>query len=107
MKNESTTSTVYRCEWVEEDVGMTLAQLSEVTGCSEATIVALVEQGVLEPRGMEPAGWLFVGSSLRRTRVALRLISELEVNPAGAAVALDLLEQIDRLQVELPASSRH
>ena len=107
MRNDSTTSTGFHCEWVEEEVDMSLAQLSEATGCSTKTIVDLVEQGVLEPRGSEPAAWVFVGSSLRRTRVALRLISELEVNPAGAAVALDLLEQIDRLQVEIPAALRH
>jgi chaperone modulatory protein CbpM len=107
MNDESTMSNALRCEWVEEEVDMTLGQLSDATGCSQATITDLVEQGVLEPQGDGPGAWRFAGSSLRRTRVALRLISELEVNPAGAAVALELLEQIDRLQVASPSTSRH
>jgi len=41
------------------------------------------------------------GIGLRRTRVALRLIRDLEVNAPGAALAVELLDEISRLQREL------
>jgi chaperone modulatory protein CbpM len=42
---------------------------------------------------------------LRRARLAVRLERDLEVNLAGVALALDLLEEIDRLRRAL--GSRH
>ena len=44
---------------------------------------------------------MFTGASLQRTRVALRLLRDLELNLPGAALAVDLLGQIERLQGEL------
>ncbi|MDB6001822.1 MAG: MerR family transcriptional regulator [Rhizobacter sp.] len=107
MIDSTSKSGIAHWEWVEEEVDLSLAQLSQASGCAQETIVELVSQGVLDPQGDNPQAWVFIGSSLRRTRVALRLIQELDVNPAGAAVAIDLLEQIDKLQTDLPPSTRH
>ena len=46
---------------------------------------------------------MFAGASLRRTRVALRLLHDLELNLPGAALAVDLLDEIARLQRRLQA----
>jgi chaperone modulatory protein CbpM len=47
------------------------------------------------------AQWRFRGSALRRTRLALSFARDLEVNPPGIALALDLIDEIDALRARL------
>ncbi len=95
--NKSTLS-VLQCQVVEEELEMSLSELCQACGTEGTLIRQLVAHGVLEPRGEAPQGWVFVGASLQRTRLALRLMHDLEVNLPGAALALDLMDQIRRLQ---------
>jgi chaperone modulatory protein CbpM len=64
-------------------------------------VYELVEEGVLEPAGRDPQRWRFHGISVRRVRCAQRLEQDLGVNVAGAAVVLDLLEELERLRSRL------
>jgi chaperone modulatory protein CbpM len=61
----------------------------------------LVDIGVLEPQGREPARWQFGGASLQRARRALRLQRDLDIDLAGAALALQLLDEIESLRSRL------
>jgi len=97
--------TVLQCQVVEEDVPMSLAELCRACGTERELVVQLVEHGVVEPHGAGPQAWVFAGTSLQRTRVALRLLHDLELNLPGAALAVDLLDQIGRLQRALQAST--
>jgi len=81
-----------------EDVELTLAELCRTCQLPAERVYELVEWGVIEPLGREPAGWRFRWTSVRRVRCALRLESDLGVNLAGAALALDLLEELNRLR---------
>jgi len=56
---------------------------------------------VLEPNGEQPREWRFTGPALRRARLALRLTRDLELNPPGVALALDLLDEIEALKARL------
>jgi chaperone modulatory protein CbpM len=69
-------------------------------------VVSLVEAGVLEPRGAAPEAWSFPASDLARVRAAARLVRDLDVNLAGAAVILDLLEERRRLEHRLARLER-
>ena len=60
----------------------------------------MVDEGVLEPRGAVPAQWRFSGGAVTRAQKALKLVRDLRVNWPGAALALDLLEEVERLRVE-------
>ena len=62
--------------------------------------IEMVEEGVLEPRGVTPAEWRFPGSAVTRAQKALKLARDLRVNWPGAALALDLLDEIERLRLE-------
>lgn len=88
-------------EILEEDVELTLAQLCRSCRLPAEQVLALVEEGVIEPRGRNPAQWRFGGVSVRRVRCALRLERDLGVNAAGAALALDLLEELEAMRVRL------
>jgi len=90
-----------RGDLLDEDVEMTLAQLCRACELSEAQIIELVEQGIIDPLGPEPAEWRFVSVSLRRVRITRNLQRDLGVNAPGAALALELLEEIEELRARL------
>lgn len=86
---------------LEDQSGLTLADLCRACGAQAELIVELVEEGVLSPSGEAPAVWRFTGIHLRHARVAIRLQRDLGVNPAGAALALQLMEEIEALRERL------
>ena len=88
-------------EIVEEEIELTLADLCRACRLPTERVVELVEEGVIEPAGREPVRWRFRGTSVRRVRCAHRLEQDLGVNVAGAALALDLLEELERLRARL------
>ena len=63
--------------------------------------MGFVEEGVLSVVEMNTAEWHFTGAALRRARLALRLERDLELNLAGVALALELIEELQRLRREL------
>jgi chaperone modulatory protein CbpM len=97
--------TVLHCQVVEEDLPMSLAELCRACDAEHDLVLQLVEHGVIEPQGPGPQAWVFAGASLQRTRVAVRLLRDLELNLPGAALAVDLLDEIARLQRALQAAS--
>ncbi len=88
---------------LDESVTFTLADLCRTCAMSAETLIALVEEGVIEPQGREPLEWRFSATSLRRARIAIRLQRDLQVNLAGAALAVDLLEELQELRARLRA----
>lgn len=83
---------------VEEDIPLTLDDLCQACCASREHVVAWVVEGMLEPLGETPQDWRFTGASLHRARLALWLTRDLEINPPGVALALDLLDEIAALQ---------
>ena len=98
-----TTLTFLQCQVVEEEVQLSLTELCQASSAERELVLQLVEHGVIEPQGDAPQAWLFTGRSLQRTRVALRLLRDLELNLPGAALAVDLLDEIARLRRALQA----
>ena len=86
---------------VEEEVRFTLVELCQACSTEEEHVLTWVFEGVLEPAGDSPQDWRFSGESLRRARMALRLSRDLEINPPGVALALDLLDEIAALRARL------
>jgi len=88
---------------LDEQAGLTLAEVSRACAVHAERIVELVEEGVLSPIGPEPHRWRFTGTHMRRARVAVRLQGDLGINLAGAALALQLLDEIEDLRARLRA----
>jgi len=90
---------------LEEQTELTLADICRACAAQTDMIVELVHEGVLEPQGNAgndaPDRWHFSGVHLQRARVALRLQNDLGVNLAGAALALELLDELDALRARL------
>ena len=81
--------------------GRALAELCRVCQLPAEQVFELVEHSVIEPLGQDPSRWRFRGISVRRVRLVQRLERDLGVNVAGAALALDLLEELERLRTRL------
>lgn len=87
----------------EEHAQLTLADLCHACEVHAEIIIELVNFGVLEPKGRDPGRWIFKGTSLHRARAALRLQHDLEMNLAGTALAMELLDEITSLKSRLHA----
>ena len=92
-------------EILGQDIILTLEQLCRSCALPKEQILLLIEEGIIEPR--TPAGesatdsWQFHWKSLTRVRTSTRLQQDLGVNLAGVALALELLERIDKLERRL------
>ncbi len=88
-------------EVLEDSVELTLADLCRACRVPADRVIEIVEEGIVEPLGGDPAHWRFHGVSLRRVGCVLRLERDLGVNTAGAALALQLLDEIETLRTRL------
>jgi chaperone modulatory protein CbpM len=95
--NESQT-TYMQGQIVNEDVEFTLVEICRVSGATTEEVSLWVAEGAFEPRGAGPQEWRFSGAELRRVRTAHHLAQDLEINPPGIALALQLLDEIETLR---------
>ena len=86
---------------VEDEVHMSIVEISQATRAPEELIMSWVSEGVLSPAGSSPEDWRFSGDSLKRAKTAAHLTHDLELNTPGVALALDLLDEITRLRNQL------
>jgi len=99
MKSEKSNQMVG--ELLEDEAEISLEQLCRACELTREDVVNMVDEGILDPLGRRPAVWRFQVVSLRRVRVTRTLQQELGVNTPGAALALDLLEELEELRARL------
>ena len=102
--NASKIHTVTEVLILEDQQDLSLDELCRACSTEIDELLALVDEGVIAPRGACPAHWRFTGLQLRRARVAVRLQRDLGVNTAGAALALQLMDELDDLRARLRAA---
>ncbi len=81
----------------EDSTVLTLEDLSRMCAVDQQHIVEYVAEGVIHAVASSDQ-WHFSGAALRRTRLALRLERDLEINLAGVALALELLDELQQLR---------
>jgi chaperone modulatory protein CbpM len=86
---------------IDDEVHMSIVEISQATRAPEELIMSWVSEGVLSPAGSSPEDWRFSGDSLKRAKTAAHLTHDLELNTPGVALALDLLDEITRLRNQL------
>jgi chaperone modulatory protein CbpM len=87
---------------LDEQTIISVTELTRVCGVSIEQVRLMVGEGMLHPRGgARPEQWRFSGLEVRRARRALRLQHDLELDLSGTALALDLLDEIERLRRRL------
>ena len=86
---------------IDEHFEFTLDELCQCCAVSDEIIIAMVEEGMLSPVGSSPAEWRFTGTAQRHVEITLHLQRDLRVNLPGAALALELMEEIEMLRRQL------
>ena len=77
---------------------LTLRELAVACGIGPIRLVHLVQLGLVEPDPEAPDH--FSSAAAARLRRMLRLRADLGVNLAGAAIIVDLMQRLDRLDAE-------
>ncbi len=81
---------------------LTLDGLCRACAVQTEFVMALLEEGAAQPaEGQRPDTWRFSEVQVHRVTVAWRLQRDLGVNPAGAALALQLLDEMETLRAQL------
>jgi chaperone modulatory protein CbpM len=87
---------------LEEDTNtLSVAELCRACGVHAELITEYVEYGIIEPQGRDVMVWQFSATSLRRAQRALRLQEDLNINAAGIALVLELLDEVSELRAQL------
>lgn len=86
---------------LEDQLDLTLVELCRACKLTAEQVLELVDHGVVEPQGRQPASWRFTGISIQRVRCAQRLQQDLGVNTAGIALVLDLLDELEQMRQRL------
>lgn len=90
-----------------EQTPLTLEELCDVCHISVDMIHQLIDYQIIHERAARLEEWQFDLAELRRIKKALRLQHDLEVNLAGVAVILDLLDQLDELRAHHALLEKH
>ncbi len=92
MKTKAIVGTV-----LDDSVTVSIDQVCRVCRVQAEWVIELVEHGVVEPvhRGSK---WHFRGSELSRLRRAVSLQRDLGINPAGIALILELMDELEALR---------
>ena len=89
---------IYASILLDENTSYTLQELSDLCSQSTELILEMIDEGMIVPAGSSPCQWRFGLREIHRVQTAQRLIRDLQVNMAGAALALDLLEELENLR---------
>jgi len=79
----------------------TVYEVSELCDVTLERVVAFVEFGVLHPQGRRLEEWRFPSHAILQARRAQRLQRDLELDLAGLALVMELLEDIAELRREV------
>lgn len=80
-----------------------LLSIDEFCQCAELSqqsVLEIIDHGIIEPSGPTPEQWLFDAHALAIAKRALRMQRELEIEWAGIALALQLMDELEQLRAE-------
>jgi chaperone modulatory protein CbpM len=87
--------------WLDERQVVSLTELVEVSGLTEAQLLELVQAGAIPAREALGPAYTFSASVVTVARTAGRLRDELELDMVGLGVALRLLARVSDLEAEI------
>lgn len=88
--------------FLDETGAMSIAQLVEQSGLTEAELQVLVDCGALEPRDAAARSWSFSARSIVTARTARRLRDDFALDDVHAvAVVLRFMQKVEALERQL------
>lgn len=77
---------------------LTLSELCEICNISQDVVQEFISWEIVHPKHSGEEELIFELMDLQRVKTALRLQHDLEVNLAGVALVLDLLDELEELR---------
>lgn len=90
-----------------EDTELTLAELTQILNMPDEFFYDLIEYEIVRPQGSRPEEWSFNLNQLERIKAAIRLQRDLEINLAGVAIVLDLVDEMEKLEARMELLEKH
>jgi hypothetical protein len=87
--------------WLDQRQQLSLAELAELSGLPEAELRQLMEYDALVPADPAAKESTFTADCVITARTARRLRTDFDLEPAGLALVLTLLERIRNLEAQL------
>lgn len=88
---------------VEQNTQYSIHQFCEICKIDPDVVTKLIREGVIQPHESSTETWVFTQRTVTRFKRAYRLQRDLDLNLAGVALSVDLLEEIDQLREEIAA----
>lgn len=92
---------------VDEYVELTLEEICVACNASSEFIEEIIQYGIIEPRRMGLETLRFDLEHLRRIKMVQHLQKDLEVNIAGAALVIEMMDKMERMRKKLELLERH
>lgn len=86
---------------VEKTHSLTLEEFCQAIQTQPEIILQMIDYQLIKPEGESAEDWRFDSLSLKRGRIAISFYRDLEINMAGVALALELLDKIEHLQQQV------
>ena len=83
---------------LDDHLSLSLIELCKACNVHEEWIIELVDEGIINPLKQDKPHVSFPGSSLKQALAVKHLQQDLGINLAGAAMVLDLKQEIDMLR---------
>lgn len=83
---------------LDRRITLTLSELCHICSTSTELVIDMVDEGIVDPIGCDPEEWYFTGEAVQRVQIVRRLTKDLRVNLPGAALALELMGELDALR---------
>jgi chaperone modulatory protein CbpM len=90
-----------------ESTSLTLDELCAICGIPTDLVYEMMEFDIIHPGRAEPEAWEFDLVQLQRAKTAMRLHRDLEVNFAGIALVLQLMEELETLRQHSELLEKH
>jgi chaperone modulatory protein CbpM len=94
-------------ELVDDSTPYGLRDLCEICAVRADVVAEMVALGILTAAGSTPSVWRFSVQASIRLQKAHRLQRDLNINLAGVALALDLLDDLDAMRKRVAMLERH
>lgn len=75
-------------------------ELCRAVSISEPCLVEIVEHGIVEPKGGSIIDWIFDTQAITLVKKAVRIQHDFELDWSATALAIDLLERLEQLNIE-------
>jgi chaperone modulatory protein CbpM len=92
---------------IEANPELTLDELCSACNVTPEFVEQLVEYGIIELDNEPIETHRFEPEHLRRVRTIVHLQRDLEVNLPGAAVVIDLMDEIEEMRAKIEMMERH